>query len=521
LIYEILKPFSSAITIKSPNKGLQDYHLQLTTISSSKFNIYRDLFYTHFHNEEEYLRKDVLKETIGEQINWESLAYWIMDDGKSRGGKYCFSLCIGVQDHYTDDRVEKFVGILSDTLGLEFKWKKERISYSIHVLSKDSAKVKKNLLPYIFPDFHYKFKVHPDECGEVYRGLDWFKLWGDKRLNIEHPFLKKMSYKEYITTSNKNDKKRYEISLFNRTIARGFPYIRHNEEDLYIKWRSIQLCDVSVSEDKILTCTPTVNSFSNHYMNHRYHCRKINNYSPHSVFIDRKKLKKTLALQLASGPNINNTNIRNALSSYSSSGLGVFNTGIAKYLINKYSINDFVLDPCAGWGNRLCAASSLGKNYYGIEPSTRTFYALNEIKSKLKEYGVVSDIDIVNGVAEDSLNYKDSIYGCCITSPPYYNLEVYSDEDTQSFKRHPSYRVWLEGFLKVMINNVHRALVPGGFFVLNVGKFKSIDLVKDTRDLCLGAGFIYIHEYSLKPFMRPGMKNHWSEPVMIFKKEPV
>jgi hypothetical protein len=513
-IYEVLKPYSSALTIKSPTRGLQDYHIQLTTITSNRLKKYRDIFYAASNN----YKKDIMSKGVYSLLSWEALAYWIMDDGKSRGGRYCFSLCIGFQDHYTDNRMDIMSRDLSKKFGVSFKWKKDTNSYELYVLKRDSECVRQNLLPFIMPEFYYKFKAGPSELGGYYRNLPWFSGWQDKKLSIEHPLLSKVSYAEYASSSNALLKKRYEKSLFSRTVARGFPYIRLSSEDLLTAWRRIPLFQVKVSDADVLTCSPLVNSFSNHFMNHRYHCSKKNNSSPYSVYVDRKKLKKTLSIQLNSGPNINNSNIRNALATYSSSSLGVFNTGIARYLIEKYSINDNILDPCSGWGNRLCATVSLGKHYTGIEPSTKTYGSLLDIKRKIIEYGSSSSIKLVNSVAENALNYKENYYGCCITSPPYFDLEEYSYEPSQSYKKYSTYGEWCDLFLRLMINNVFKSLCNGGYFIINVGNVKGVDLIGSTKDYCRSAGFKIKKVYSLKPFRRPGMEVSWSEPVFIYQK---
>ena len=512
LAYEVLKPYSSALTIKSPKKGLKIYNIQLTTIASKRFWYYRDLYYPGD-------KKDIMSEKVYTLLDWKSFAYWVMDDGKSRGGKYCFSVSIGFQEHYTEERLEQMSSFLSKKLGIDLKWGKEKNCYILYVLSKDSETIKERLLPYILPDFHYKFKTDPQELGSYYRKFEWYGRWLDNRLHIEHPFLKEVSYKEYKASDNALLHKRYEKSLFSQVVAKGFPYIRLREEELLESWQGISLAPVKCSADYVLTCTPTVNRFPNHFMNHRYHCKKKNNRSPYEVYTDRKALKKTLSIQLQSGPDISNTNIRNALSTYSSSGLGVFNTGIARYLIENYSANKQVLDPCAGWGNRLCAAASLGFDYTCIEPSTKTVTALKDIRDKLYGFGVKSEIVIKKSIAEDSSNYIEGFYGCSITSPPYFNLEEYSNEDTQSYKRYTVYPDWCEKFLYPMVMNVYRSLCRGGYFIINVGNVKGFDLVQSTESACLSSAFVMVRKYSLRPYKRPGMSSLWSEPVMVFRKD--
>ena len=39
-------------------------------------------------------------------------------------------------------------------------------------------------------------------------------------------------------------------------------------------------------------------------------------------------------------------------------------------------------------------------------------------------------------------------YDICITSPPYYNLEIYCDEENQSINKFTDYKRWLENFIE-------------------------------------------------------------------------
>ena len=74
-----------------------------------------------------------------------------------------------------------------------------------------------------------------------------------------------------------------------------------------------------------------------------------------------------------------------------------------------------------------------GTKYTGCEPFTETFSGLEQMSKLLN---LESQINIINKPVEETLNneLKDKNFDCCITSPPYFNLEVYSDEKTQSIE---------------------------------------------------------------------------------------
>ncbi len=54
------------------------------------------------------------------------------------------------------------------------------------------------------------------------------------------------------------------------------------------------------------------------------------------------------------------------------------------------------------------------------------------------------------------------------TSPPYFNVERYSYDDTQSWVRHKDIDSWNEKFLHVALNNVWKCLRKGGILMVNI-----------------------------------------------------
>ena len=515
-IYEILKPFSSAITPKAPTGGLQDWTTHFTTIASPFFNKYRDLFYTH-QVEGCNNKKDVLQEKLIPMLNWRSLAYWIMDDGSHRGGKYCFRLSIGINDIYTDSRIESFVDGLSSKFGVKFLWEKGSGAYGIYILEESSRQVAKNVLPYIWPDFFYKFRCSPEECGEVYRGEGWFKEWELFKRGVEHPFLAENSIKDFQESTDPVYKERFKRALFSRTHVRGFPYPTLSEDGLRDSWVFLKGVGSRISDGSI-TCSPIANKFPSHFMPHRFHCYKKNSRSPYEVFLDRQKLMKTIETQLKSGDSIQDTNIRNALTTYASSGVGQFNAGIAKFLINEYCRGSWVLDPCSGWGNRLSGAVAAGKNYWGIDPSTKTYESLLRIKDWFLHNSVPSEVVIHKGVAEDRSYYRPGFFDLSITSPPYFDTEIYSEEGTQSCAKYYNLKGWISRFLRPFIENVWWGLREEGYFILNIADTKRVKIVGPAKEISSSLGFVLEETYALRGFRKPGMSFDYVEPVFIMRK---
>ena len=137
-----------------------------------------------------------------------------------------------------------------------------------------------------------------------------------------------------------------------------------------------------------------------------------------------------------------------------------------------------VLDPCAGWGGRMLGSVSAGAYYVAFEPNTKTYNGLLELIKFLK---IEDRVLIINDSAIEMHKYNLGIFDVVLTSPPYFNLEVYTDEDTQSINGCNSYTDWLDNFLKPLIEISNSHLDTNGWScwnVHNIGKMKMIDDIK-------------------------------------------
>ena len=108
----------------------------------------------------------------------------------------------------------------------------------------------------------------------------------------------------------------------------------------------------------------------------------------------------------------------------------------------------------------------------------------------------------------------------CFTSPPYFDTEKYSDEDTQSWKKYGNREKWLEGFLKQTILNCHSCLVGNGVMAINIANVRSYPTMEDdTVRTATENGFEHVctMKYLLSSL---SAKNVYKfEPVFIFRRK--
>lgn len=162
-----------------------------------------------------------------------------------------------------------------------------------------------------------------------------------------------------------------------------------------------------------------------------------------------------------------------------------FQPYLARDIYKKYCKDGSrILNPCAGWGGRLIGlASCMFKDieYVETDPSKETYKGLTELKDFLRLGDNYKQYNLPFEDLELEENYFDFVF----TSPPYFNTELYSEDEEQSFKRNDNYESWRDNFLYVMIDKIMYAMKKGGVCMLNVGNKKypiSDDIKKHLKE---------------------------------------
>lgn len=218
------------------------------------------------------------------------------------------------------------------------------------------------------------------------------------------------------------------------------------------------------------------------------------------------------ALELVTGENVTNFKAQNA-------------KAIVEYLCPVVWGN--VYDYSAGYGGRLLGitSSNMRYNYVGIDPNTETVKHLNYLQQIVQEAtGVQSEI-----YCTTSEEYKPSSADLAFSSPPYFNLEKYSDEPTQCMVRYRSLDEWFDGYAEPTIKNIYEGLTTDGIFATNIADYKSYGnkeyfVVDRWIQLAEKLGFKHVETIKMMLNTRPGVGNNKTEGrekfegVYVFKK---
>jgi 16S rRNA G966 N2-methylase RsmD len=141
--------------------------------------------------------------------------------------------------------------------------------------------------------------------------------------------------------------------------------------------------------------------------------------------------------------------------------IGNFSMWNAINFYKKYSPKK-VLDPTAGFGNRLIAACAVGvESYTGIDSNKELEEPYRGLCEFLGSRSNTKTTMIINNALD--IDYTTLEYDCVFTSPPYYTLERYNH-----MKDYGSKNEWNNTFYKPLIEKTYKSLSQGGTYALNV-----------------------------------------------------
>ena len=141
--------------------------------------------------------------------------------------------------------------------------------------------------------------------------------------------------------------------------------------------------------------------------------------------------------------------------------IGLFKPLTAMEIYSKFKPRS-VLDPCMGWSGRLVGACALDvPNYIGIdlnkslkEPYAKMVKQLKQLKTKTR----------IKLIFKDALkvDYSKLDYDMVLTSPPYYNVEIYEKMVSRTEEE------WNQDFYIPLFTETYKHLKNGGHYALNV-----------------------------------------------------
>lgn len=171
------------------------------------------------------------------------------------------------------------------------------------------------------------------------------------------------------------------------------------------------------------------------------------------------------------------------------------------------------IDPCCGWGVRLLAAAMLDLNYIGFDVNANLVPKLNELAEDIKKIKPSFNYYIFPQGSQYFVEDLVGIADFTFTSPPYFNLEDYGNND---FEKENSYRgvdysYWLDHFVDPLVGCLVRYVKPKGIISFNIKDFAGYTLEMDFTNACTKHGLNPFNLYPMKNIVRNGSQGSYKD----------
>lgn len=263
---------------------------------------------------------------------------------------------------------------------------------------------------------------------------------------------------------------------------------------------------------------------------HKVQCKGAKSNSMWDRFYDDHKLKRAIKLCYDIKTGANPSSLRSSLELIGGNVATNFKAMNAKALYERYCAPGGVIyDFACGFGGRMLGAltSDNGYTYIGVEPCSETFDSLNVLGNTICNHmgkDSKKTFTVVKMGSEKFKPTKGEFVDFAFSSPPYFTLERYSDEETQCYIEYPTLDEWFDGYVKPTIENIYHVLKSDAYYAVNIADFKvskdEVKFVDKWVELSIECGFEYIETIHMKLSARKGYGhgNDKKEGIFVFKK---
>jgi len=191
-----------------------------------------------------------------------------------------------------------------------------------------------------------------------------------------------------------------------------------------------------------------------------------------------------------------------------------FRPSITKNIVDYFQPKS-VLDFSSGWGGRLigCLSEQTITKYIGIDPNTELFSCYDEI---IQQFNIQKkECIMINDMAENVDLSKYGNVDMIFTSPPYFDYEVYNQNENQSIIKHKGLKAWLKYFLLPVLSKCWTVLNYNGYMILSI-EDTDTDSYVEFMNMYINEKLVDSHYHGTMAYKYITSKAH--RPLFVWKK---
>lgn len=189
-------------------------------------------------------------------------------------------------------------------------------------------------------------------------------------------------------------------------------------------------------------------------------------YKNKNYFKTKPFVKKMVDFYKKNRESYNDSKVFFRISNLYYSSISIFKPLIAMKIYCRYKPRS-ILDFTMGWGGRLVGACALDiPNYIGIDYNSNLREPYTEMTKFLNKNSKTN----IKLFFQDalSIDYSKLSYDLVLTSPPYYDIEIYGTQENNDVKKNKD--EWNNEFYIPIIEKTFKYLKKGGHYCLNIPK---------------------------------------------------
>lgn len=445
-----------------------------------------------FSEEENYMLSKLLKEKF--DLNTE-----VKPCNKKSGMQYNIFIA--------EDSFDKFTSIISPYIVGCMKYKLPCENNKIHWQENIECKIDKGTLNRLYHQDLFTqeqiaqiFNVHKSTIRKYMNIFDIEPRNNiDAQINGKNNKCERSISGKFLPLKIDDDKEKIAQNIFKEMRANKFPYITVKQDEYYVGIldRICNLKLLNIIDGVADEYSRSAMDICSAYCPQIFSMASCGSLSPIKIFGDDDMLIDCIRRTIKYANKNTIAAVRQGLKTYRKNRcVTIFPPMWAKTIIgSKFSKKGLsVLDFSCGFGGRLIGsyATLMVNKYIGIDPLLKNIDSHLGIYNIVKKHSVLKNIEFkaefINGTAEAILPGLNEKFDIIISSPPYFNKEQYSEENSQCYVKYNNYDVWKREWLQKIIDMAYGKLNVDGHMFLFASNYEKNDVGFDCRDIMKSIG---------------------------------